>query len=142
MNDNHSKYQKLYGKSYDKHKVIVHTTIKDNRNMEDDDIGKYVMVAGIDFGTTFSGYGFSFKGTDKDIKLTKNWRDAQGFLVGIFDRLAFCISRKRRLNHNYYFEYILSSFQLLFCNFATRKRVINIENRDNYSSTLTCGDIY
>ena len=42
---------------------------------------KYLMVAGIDFGTTFSGYGFSFKGAEKDIKLNKNWANAQGFLV-------------------------------------------------------------
>ena len=45
--------------------------------------GGYLMVAGIDFGTTFSGYGFSFKGAEEDIKLNKNWSDKQGYLVSI-----------------------------------------------------------
>ena len=41
----------------------------------------YVMVASIDFGTTFSGYAFSFKGSETDIKLNKNWGDTMGFSV-------------------------------------------------------------
>ena len=39
----------------------------------------YVMVASIDFGTTFSGYAGSLKG--QDIKLNKNWGDSQGHQV-------------------------------------------------------------
>ena len=31
------------------------------------------MVAAIDFGTTFSGYAFSFKSSKSDIKMNKNW---------------------------------------------------------------------
>ena len=39
------------------------------------------MVVGIDFGTTFSGYAFSFKGSETEIKLNKNWGDTLGFSV-------------------------------------------------------------
>ena len=41
----------------------------------------YVMVAAIDFGTTFSGYAFSFKSNPEDIKMNKNWGTALGFQV-------------------------------------------------------------
>ena len=34
---------------------------------------EYVMVAAIDFGTTFSGYAFSFKDQLKDVHMNKNW---------------------------------------------------------------------
>ena len=60
-------------------KVILFVQRKSN--MAED--GDYLMVAGIDFGTTFSGYGFSFKGAEEDIQLNKNWGDEQGFLVSI-----------------------------------------------------------
>ena len=33
----------------------------------------YILVAAIDFGTTFSGYAFSFKSNKNDIKMNKNW---------------------------------------------------------------------
>ena len=33
----------------------------------------YIMVAAIDFGTTFSGYAFSFRKNQTDIKMNKNW---------------------------------------------------------------------
>ena len=33
----------------------------------------YILVAAIDFGTTFSGYAFSFKCSKNDIKMNKNW---------------------------------------------------------------------
>ena len=38
----------------------------------------YLIVAAIDFGTTFSGYAFSFKSSKDDIKMNKNW----GAVVG------------------------------------------------------------
>ena len=38
-----------------------------------------VMVASIDFGTTFSGYTCSLKG--QEIKINKNWGDSQGHQV-------------------------------------------------------------
>ena len=38
----------------------------------------YGMVAAVDFGTTFSGYAFSFKNKPKDIRMNKNWGQAQG----------------------------------------------------------------
>ena len=38
----------------------------------------YVMVASIDFGTTFSGYAFSFKSNKNDIKMNKNWGGEAG----------------------------------------------------------------
>ena len=41
-------------------------------NFDDED---YVMIAAIDFGTTFSGYGFAFKNKPNDIIVNKNWGD-------------------------------------------------------------------
>ena len=47
----------------------------------------FVLVAAIDFGTTFSGYAFSFKPTEKDpeshekIKINNSWGFALGFQV-------------------------------------------------------------
>ena len=44
---------------------------------KDDD--NFVMLAAIDFGTTFSGYAFSFKTSQSDIKMNKNWGENLGF---------------------------------------------------------------
>ena len=38
----------------------------------------YVMVAAIDFGTTYSGYGFSFKSSLTEVIANKNWGDELG----------------------------------------------------------------
>ena len=46
---------------------------------------QYLMVASIDFGTTYSGYAFSFRGKETDIKLNKNWGSTEGFLVSNFN---------------------------------------------------------
>ena len=35
--------------------------------------GNYLLIAAIDFGTTFSGYAFSYKTKPYDIKINKNW---------------------------------------------------------------------
>lgn len=37
-----------------------------------------VMVAAIDFGTTYSGYGFSFKHKPNDVIVNKNWGEELG----------------------------------------------------------------
>ena len=37
------------------------------------------MVVAIDFGTTFSGYAFSFKKSPEDIKINNNWGSGVGF---------------------------------------------------------------
>ena len=42
-------------------------------SVEDED--SCVMVAAIDFGTTYSGYGFSFKTSPTEIIANKNWGD-------------------------------------------------------------------
>lgn len=39
----------------------------------------YVMVAAIDFGTTFSGYAFSFKNNIHNIFMNTNWGENIGF---------------------------------------------------------------
>lgn len=39
----------------------------------------YIIVAAIDFGTTYSGYAFSFKTSQEDIKMNKNWGSNVGF---------------------------------------------------------------
>ena len=33
----------------------------------------YILVAAIDFGTTYSAYAFSFRSNPKDVKMNKNW---------------------------------------------------------------------
>ena len=39
----------------------------------------YVMVAAIDFGTTFSGYAFSFTNKKDDIMINKSWGGYQSY---------------------------------------------------------------
>ena len=41
----------------------------------------YTVVAAIDFGTTFSGYTFSFSSAPQDVRINKNWGDNLGFQV-------------------------------------------------------------
>ena len=47
----------------------------------------FMLVAAIDFGTTFSGYAFSFAGTEEDpelpekIRTNKSWGADYGFQV-------------------------------------------------------------
>ena len=38
----------------------------------------YTMVAAIDFGTTYSGYAFSFKSTPDEVRMNKNWGASLG----------------------------------------------------------------
>ena len=38
----------------------------------------YVIVAAIDFGTTFSGYAFSFRNNKDKILMNKNWGENLG----------------------------------------------------------------
>ena len=42
----------------------------------------WLLVAAIDFGTTFSGYAFSFKATPETIIMNKNWGENVGYAVG------------------------------------------------------------
>ena len=41
----------------------------------------WLLVAAIDFGTTFSGYAFSFKTSPENITMNKNWGGNVGFAV-------------------------------------------------------------
>ena len=41
----------------------------------------YLVVASLDFGTTFSGYAFAFTSNPDDIRLNKNWGENLGFQV-------------------------------------------------------------
>eukprot|EP00058_Branchiostoma_floridae_P006842 XP_002592330.1 hypothetical protein BRAFLDRAFT_240194 [Branchiostoma floridae] len=41
--------------------------------------GRYLLVAAIDFGTTFSGYAFSFTSSKDNIIMNKNWGSQVGF---------------------------------------------------------------
>ncbi|KAI8761497.1 heat shock 70 kDa protein 12A-like isoform X3 [Biomphalaria glabrata] len=41
----------------------------------------YQIVAAIDFGTTFSGYAYSFASNKQAIHVNKNWGQTQGFLL-------------------------------------------------------------
>ena len=40
---------------------------------------RYILVAAIDFGTTFSGYAFSFTNKKETILMNKNWTDALAY---------------------------------------------------------------
>ena len=59
----------------------------------------FVLVAAIDFGTTFSGYAFSMRPTKTDpqlhenIKINKSWGAALGFQVrsGYFEMDTTCL---------------------------------------------------
>ena len=39
----------------------------------------YLMVAAVDFGTTYSAYAFSFRTSPKEILMNKNWGAGVGF---------------------------------------------------------------
>ena len=41
----------------------------------------YVIVCAIDFGTTYSGYAFSFKTNPDDVIINKDWAGGMGFQV-------------------------------------------------------------
>ena len=41
------------------------------------------LVCAIDFGTTFSGYAYSFRTTPDKVDVNKNWAGAMGFEVRI-----------------------------------------------------------
>ena len=40
-----------------------------------------LLVAAIDFGTTYSGYAFAFPSKPADIRMNKNWGENLGFQV-------------------------------------------------------------
>ncbi|KAH3690953.1 heat shock 70 kDa protein 12B-like [Dreissena polymorpha] len=44
---------------------------------------KYLIVAAIDFGTTYSGYAFSFKDSPNDVKTNKGWTAGSGQLISL-----------------------------------------------------------
>ena len=52
---------------------------KSSRRSGSQRLANYVMVAAIDFGTTFSGYAFSFKNKPEEIRMNKNWGASAGF---------------------------------------------------------------
>lgn len=57
---------------------------KDKQNIEEREkqkIGneKYLMVAALDFGTTYSAYAFSFQTRADDIHMNNNWTSVEGF---------------------------------------------------------------
>lgn len=43
-----------------------------------EDVADYQIVAAIDFGTTFSGYAYSFASNKQAIHVNKNWGQTQG----------------------------------------------------------------
>ena len=54
-------------------------TSRSSRHPHMESTEHYVMVAAIDFGTTFSGYAFSFKTNPEAIAMNKNWGAVTGF---------------------------------------------------------------
>ena len=42
-----------------------------------------LIVAAFDFGTTYSGYAFSFKDSQNDVKTNKNWTAGSGKLISL-----------------------------------------------------------
>lgn len=55
------------------------TDVPDLRDSTKDEDNAYIMVTALDFGTTYSGYAFSFKTTPNDIQMNKNWGEQVGF---------------------------------------------------------------
>ena len=53
----------------------------DDRTPEYERAAEYQIVAAIDFGTTFSGYAYSFASNKDAIHVNKNWGQTQGFLL-------------------------------------------------------------
>ena len=51
-----------------------------NQQLDELSIDKrdFLMVASIDFGTTFSGYAFSFTSSKQEFRMNKNWGEAAG----------------------------------------------------------------
>ena len=47
----------------------------------------FVVVAAIDFGTTYSGYAFAFTSKPDDIRVNKNWGENIGFQVKSIPRV-------------------------------------------------------
>ena len=43
----------------------------------------FILVCALDFGTTYSGYAFSFKTTPNDIIVNRNWSGPMGFMVNM-----------------------------------------------------------
>ncbi|XP_071086747.1 heat shock 70 kDa protein 12A-like [Haliotis cracherodii] len=48
---------------------------------DSENTAEYQIVAAIDFGTTFSGYAYSFASNKDAIHVNKNWGQTQGFLL-------------------------------------------------------------
>ena len=44
------------------------------------DHGDWLILVAIDFGTAFSGYGFTFQGS-KDIIMNKDWTNRSGYII-------------------------------------------------------------
>ncbi|KAK7496389.1 hypothetical protein BaRGS_00012311 [Batillaria attramentaria] len=58
------------------------TSPSDDRDFEQGlKAAEYQIVAAIDFGTTFSGYAYSFASNRDAIHVNKNWGQTQGFLL-------------------------------------------------------------
>jgi hypothetical protein len=58
--------------------MTMATSRSDN---EGDENSEYQIVAAIDFGTTFSGYAYSFASNRQAIHVNKNWGQTQGQFV-------------------------------------------------------------
>ena len=54
-------------------------TLRDPEINNTMDNSRYVLAVAIDFGTTFSGYAFSFKSDPTSIKMNKSWGASLGF---------------------------------------------------------------
>ena len=55
-----------------------------------DSCSDFVIVCAIDFGTTFSGYAFSFKTCPDDVIINKDWAGAMGFQVILNQYVFYC----------------------------------------------------
>ncbi|GFO47586.1 heat shock 70 kda protein [Plakobranchus ocellatus] len=91
-------------------------------NDDGENVPDYQIVAAIDFGTTFSGYAYSFASNKQAIHVNKNWGQTQGFLLhktptclllksdGQFDAFGFeAVSKYNELTEEeacayYYFD--------------------------------------
>lgn len=106
---------------------------------------KYVGVAAIDFGTTFSGYAFSFVGNEEDIRLNKDWGIDLGYQVWLKlerPQCTFVVSEKAYpIGHYDVYTYEFQSLKAPTCVLVNKKdntfKSFGFEAENDYLNALS-----
>lgn len=92
----------------------------------------YQIVAAIDFGTTFSGYAYSFASNKQAIHVNKNWGQTQGIVLwgelSDFLKVLVVFVLKGYLVRSMPMAYVGASFRYSVCNITgkSKKTIYNI----------------